>query len=96
MHITKFKKGDVVTRSTTATYFSTGCKDGSYIGEPMTYVGYDETSKIIAFIHPDFGAKTLSAGSATWDSGWEYYPMELSNEMYELAEKIRPTKLASH
>lgn len=81
MNITSFQIGDIITRSEPMTYEYNNCKDGSYMGERLIFIGADETSKLIVLRNEDEtyrnGVITLPYGRDRWDDGWSYFPENL-------------------
>lgn len=78
MHISHFKKGDIITRNEPMVY-DTGIKDYSYCGDQLEFVAFHPESKIMAYKHIDnafFGDDvcTLSVARPTVADGWTLFP----------------------
>lgn len=81
MNIRQFKVGDIITRNEPVTNKHNKHIDGSYTGERLMFLGYDEESKIIFLGSTDswhMGEPiTLSYARDNWDEGWTYFPITL-------------------
>jgi hypothetical protein len=74
MKILSFKQGDLITR----TKRTEGTGDGSYCGDKLEFVGFE--NGIILFIHDFCGEPALHSVDEAhgWnDDGWAYFPTSL-------------------
>lgn len=76
MNIRNFKEGDIVTRNAPVRYEDERTGDGSFTGEALKLVGYDEEAKLIILIQRS-DIIDLSFARDAWDEGWCMYPSSL-------------------
>lgn len=75
MKIQELKRGDVITRNEPVEYKHNEIRDGSYLGERLVLLGFDNKSKTIHLDTPLFDdLLVLSWARDGWDSGWSMWP----------------------
>lgn len=68
MHISEFKKGDIITRTERSLR-----GDGSYVGEKMIYAGIANGCIYGVLRHPLFGIMKLDVPVDEWSDGWGFW-----------------------